>query len=29
MYPSKPKGIKAVFSALASILNKDESDKLE
>jgi hypothetical protein len=29
MYPSKPKGIKAAFSALASILDKDESDEPE
>jgi hypothetical protein len=29
MYLSKPKGIKAVFSALAPTLDKDELDKLE
>jgi hypothetical protein len=29
MYLSKPKGSKAVFSATASILNKDKLDKLE
>jgi hypothetical protein len=28
IYLSKPKGIKAVFSALAPILDKDELDKL-
>jgi hypothetical protein len=29
MYLSKPKGSKAVFSATASILDKDKLDKLE
>jgi hypothetical protein len=29
MYLSKPKGIKAAFSALASTLDEDESDKPE
>jgi hypothetical protein len=28
MYPSKPKGIKSVFSALAPILDEDKSDEL-
>jgi hypothetical protein len=28
MYLSKPKGSKAVFSAIAFILNKDKLDKL-
>jgi hypothetical protein len=29
IYLSKPKRSKVVFSAIASILNKDKSDKLE